>query len=62
MELRTSSWIPYAISVAVYIGITFVTKHLLAWNLALIYFVTTIDLLPRLFRFVFHRGEVGTER
>lgn len=62
MEARTSSWMTYAVSVAVYIGVTFVTKHLLAWNLALIYFVTTIDLLPRLFRHIFHRDAAASER
>jgi hypothetical protein len=40
----------YAISVLAYIAITLFTKRLLTWNLAMLYFVVTLDLLPRLYR------------
>lgn len=40
----------YAASVTAYILITLFTKRLLTWNLAMLYFVVTIDLLPRLYR------------
>ena len=40
----------YAASVVTYIVITLFTKRLLTWNLAMLYFVVTIDLLPRLYR------------
>jgi hypothetical protein len=34
----------------VYITLTLFTKRLLTWNLALVYFVTTLDLLPALYQ------------
>ena len=40
----------YAVSLTAYILITLFTKRLLTWNLAMLYFVVTIDLLPRLYR------------
>ena len=40
-------WVTYGLSVLIYILITFVTKRLLTWNLALIYFVVTLEVLPR---------------
>ncbi|MDO8388897.1 MAG: hypothetical protein Q7V57_00285 [Actinomycetota bacterium] len=40
----------YGASVVAYITITLFTKKLLTWNLAMLYFVVTIDLLPRLYR------------
>ncbi len=40
----------YAASVVAYIVITLFTKRLLTWNLAMLYFVVTIDLMPRLYR------------
>ncbi len=40
------TWVAYATSVAVYIAITLFTKRLLTWNLALLYFIVTLDLLP----------------
>lgn len=43
-------WLRYGVSVGVYIAITLVTKRLLTWNLALLYFITTLDLLPALYR------------
>ncbi len=44
------TWILYGASVAAYIAITIFTKRLLTWNLAMLYFVVTLDLLPRGFR------------
>ena len=52
----------YAASVVAYIIITLFTKRLLTWNLAMLYFVVTIDLLPRLYRrirFGEHTSQVG---
>ena len=40
----------YVASVVTYIVITLFTKRLLTWNLAMLYFIVTIDLLPRLYR------------
>jgi len=47
----------YVASVAVYITITLFTKRLLTWNLAMLYFVVTIDLVPRGVRRLLHRPE-----
>ena len=44
------TWILYVASVAAYITITLFTKRLLTWNLAMLYFVVTLDLLPRVVR------------
>lgn len=44
------TWLIYVASVVAYITITLFTKRLLTWNLAMLYFVVTIDLLPRLYR------------
>ncbi len=44
----------YASSIIAYIVITFFTKRLLTWNLAMLYFIVTLDLLPRLYRRIFH--------
>jgi hypothetical protein len=49
------TWLLYLVSVAAYITITLFTKRLLTWNLAMLYFVVTIDLLPRGVRRVLHR-------
>jgi hypothetical protein len=43
-------WVSYGLAVFVYILITFFTKRLLSWNLALLYFVTTLEILPRAYR------------
>ena len=43
-------WLRYGASVAVYIAISLFTKRLLAWNVGLLYFVTTLDLLPALYQ------------
>ena len=40
----------YAVSVAGYILITLFTKQLVSWNRALLYFVVTLEVLPRLVR------------
>lgn len=40
----------YATAVVAYIVITLFTKRLLTWNLAMLYFIVTLDLLPRLYR------------
>ena len=48
----------YAASVLTYVAITFVTKRLLTWNLGMLYFVVTLDLLPRAYRRL--RGGPGT--
>ncbi len=50
----------YAASVVAYIIITLFTKRLLTWNLAMLYFVVTIDLLPRLYRRI-RFGESASE-
>lgn len=42
--------IAYGVAVVVYIVITLFTRRLLTWNLAMLYFVVTLDLLPRGFR------------
>jgi hypothetical protein len=39
--------VTYGLSVFCYIVITFFTKRLLSWNLALVYFVATLEVLPR---------------
>src|SRR4051794_10944258 len=43
-------WVTYGLSMFVYIMITFFTKRLLSWNLALLYFVVTLEVLPRTYR------------
>lgn len=48
-------WLISIASVAVYITITLFTKKLLTWNLAMLYFVVTIDLVPRGIRRLLHR-------
>lgn len=48
----------YATSIVAYIVITFFTKRLLTWNLAMLYFIVTLDLLPRLFRRIRHGAEL----
>ena len=48
--------ITYGLAIAAYIAIGFVTKKLLTWNLALLYFVVVLEFLPRLVRRVFRRG------
>ena len=50
-------WLISIAAVAVYITITLFTKRLLTWNLAMLYFVVTIDLIPRGIRRVLHRDE-----
>ena len=50
-------WLISIASVAVYITITLFTKKLLTWNLAMLYFVVTIDLVPRGIRRLLHRSE-----
>ncbi len=50
----------YASSIIAYIVITFFTKRLLTWNLAMLYFIVTLDLLPRLYRRIFHGGTAPT--
>jgi hypothetical protein len=44
------TWLLYGASVVAYITITLFTKRLLTWNLAMLYFVVTLDLLPRGYR------------
>jgi hypothetical protein len=44
------------LAIAAYIAIGFVTKKLLTWNLALLYFVVVLEFLPRLVRRVFRRS------
>ena len=48
--------ITYSFAIAAYIAIGFVTKKLLTWNLALLYFVVVLEFLPRLVRRVFRRS------
>jgi hypothetical protein len=60
------SGLRYVAAVVVYIVITLFTKRLLTWNLAMLYFVVTIDLLPRLARRVrswagLARSELGAD-
>lgn len=50
-------WLISIVAVVVYITITLFTKKLLTWNLAMLYFVVTIDLVPRGLRRLFHRSE-----
>jgi hypothetical protein len=40
----------YVLSIGTYIAISFFTKHLLSWNLALAYFLVTLEVLPRSYR------------
>ena len=42
-----TTWLRYVAAVVVYIVITLFTKRLLTWNLAMLYFVVTLDLIPR---------------
>ena len=49
------TWLVYVASVVAYITITLFTKKLLTWNLAMLYFVVTIDLVPRGIRRLLHR-------
>jgi hypothetical protein len=47
---RKRAWVMYGLSVLCYIAITFFTKRLLTWNLAMVYFVVTLEVLPRTYR------------
>lgn len=47
-------WLGYGASVAAYVVIGFFfTKGLMNWNRSLLYFLVTLDLLPRLVRHLF---------
>ena len=51
----------YVASVVTYIVITLFTKRLLTWNLAMLYFIVTIDLLPRLYRRIRHGSSMAPD-
>ena len=42
---RWSTWLIYAASVAGYITLSLFTKRFMGWNFALVYFVTSIELI-----------------
>lgn len=50
----------YGAAIALYIVIALFTKRLLSWNLAFLYFVVVIEVIPRTVRRVFGRDERGT--
>lgn len=50
----------YGAAIALYIVIGLFTKRLLSWNLAFLYFVIVIEVIPRTVRRVFGRRERST--
>jgi hypothetical protein len=40
-------WARYTLSVTLYIAISLFTKRLLAWNVGLLYYVVTLEVIPR---------------
>ena len=43
-------WLRYAVAVLGYIGLAMLTKRFLTWTYGPIYFVTVLEVLPRVYR------------
>ena len=43
-------WVRYALAVAGYIALSFLTKRFLTWTYGPSYFILTLEVLPRLWR------------